>query len=117
MFTSFDFASPDMSSPKRYQTTVPQQALFLMNSELVAEHVRHLAALSDIAGAPSAEAKVRALYSRVFGREASAEEVGLGAAFLKGAEPAAPSKGMRPMGLLEEYAQALLLTNEFAFVD
>ncbi|MEP6172162.1 MAG: PSD1 and planctomycete cytochrome C domain-containing protein, partial [Rhodopirellula bahusiensis] len=31
LFRTFDFASPDMHSPERYQTTVPQQALFLLN--------------------------------------------------------------------------------------
>src|SRR5262249_22244613 len=35
MFRTFDFASPDASSPQRYTTTVPQQALFLMNSPFV----------------------------------------------------------------------------------
>src|SRR5262249_62128660 len=34
IFRTFAFASPDASSPQRYTTTVPQQALFLMNSPL-----------------------------------------------------------------------------------
>ncbi len=32
LFRTFDFASPDTHSPSRYYTTVPQQALFLMNN-------------------------------------------------------------------------------------
>src|SRR5690606_6722268 len=32
IFRTFDFASPDTTSPRRFQTTVPQQALFFMNS-------------------------------------------------------------------------------------
>ncbi|MBL9126866.1 MAG: DUF1549 domain-containing protein, partial [Verrucomicrobiales bacterium] len=32
LFRTFDFASPDTSSSQRFRTTVPQQALFLMNS-------------------------------------------------------------------------------------
>lgn len=31
LFRTFDFASPDMHSPGRYYTTVPQQSLFLLN--------------------------------------------------------------------------------------
>lgn len=31
LFRTFDFASPDMHSPERYYTTVPQQSLFLLN--------------------------------------------------------------------------------------
>ena len=32
---NFDFAIPDSTSPGRYQTTVPQQALYLMNSPFI----------------------------------------------------------------------------------
>ena len=32
LFRTFDFASPDVSTPQRPQTTIPQQALFAMNS-------------------------------------------------------------------------------------
>ena len=35
VFRTFDFASPDATSPQRLATTVPQQALFLMNSPFV----------------------------------------------------------------------------------
>jgi hypothetical protein len=37
LFRTFDFASPDATSPQRFSTTVPQQALFMMNSPFVAE--------------------------------------------------------------------------------
>ncbi len=37
LFRTFDFASPDASTPQRYTTTVPQQALFLMNHPFVHE--------------------------------------------------------------------------------
>ena len=36
-FRVFDMASPDTHSPRRFQTTVPQQALFLLNSPFVQE--------------------------------------------------------------------------------
>ncbi len=32
LFRTFDFANPDATNPQRYLTTVPQQALFLLNS-------------------------------------------------------------------------------------
>ncbi|MDV7401568.1 DUF1553 domain-containing protein, partial [Arthrospira platensis SPKY1] len=35
VFRMFDFPSPDMHSPQRLDTTVPQQALFLMNNPFV----------------------------------------------------------------------------------
>ncbi|MDC0273718.1 PSD1 and planctomycete cytochrome C domain-containing protein [Planctomycetaceae bacterium] len=38
----FDFANPDLHIPRRSETTVPQQSLFLMNHPLVLERVRAL---------------------------------------------------------------------------
>jgi len=38
----FDFANPDMTTSKRHETTVPQQALFLINSPLVVEQAKNL---------------------------------------------------------------------------
>ncbi|MFP6584244.1 MAG: DUF1553 domain-containing protein, partial [Candidatus Hydrogenedentota bacterium] len=40
---TFDFASPDIHSPKRFNTIVPQQALFLMNSPFTIEQAKALA--------------------------------------------------------------------------
>src|SRR5712672_3432201 len=44
LFRTFDFASPDTTSPQRFSTTVPQQALFLMNSPFVVQQVTALLA-------------------------------------------------------------------------
>ena len=41
---SFDVASPDQHAPSRFNTTVPQQALFLMNSPFVTEQAKAVAA-------------------------------------------------------------------------
>ena len=43
MLPTFDFASPDTHSPERYSTTVPRQALFLMNGPLAIEMARAFA--------------------------------------------------------------------------
>ncbi len=42
MFRTFDLASPDSTSPGRFETTVPQQALFLLNSPFVIGLARSL---------------------------------------------------------------------------
>ncbi len=44
LLASFDLPSPDASQAKRSQTTVPQQALYLMNSEFVIQQAKALAA-------------------------------------------------------------------------
>ena len=50
LYRTFDFAVPDATSPRRFVTTVPQQALFLMNSPFLHEQSRHLAALAQGGG-------------------------------------------------------------------
>src|SRR3989440_1788852 len=48
VFRTFDFANPDTSSQCRFHTTVPQQALFLMNSPFVIEQARSLAQRAEV---------------------------------------------------------------------
>ena len=43
VYRTFDFAAPDATSPRRFVTTVPQQALFLMNSPFLHQQARRLA--------------------------------------------------------------------------
>ncbi len=49
VFRTFDIASPDSSSPQRHVTTVPQQALYLMNSPFVVEQAQRLIKRPEIA--------------------------------------------------------------------
>lgn len=109
MFRSFDFASPDTHSPQRFTTTVPQQALFLLNSPFVVEQAKHLAGRADT-GPP--EQRIRQLHRLLYGRDPTSEEKALGLRFL---EMAGESKGS--LTAWEKYSQVLLLANEFAFVD
>ncbi len=57
LFRTFDFANPDATSPERSLTTVPQQALFFMNSPLVVEAARDLLARVEVADAANAAEK------------------------------------------------------------
>ena len=80
VFRTFDFASPDTHVPQRPQTTVPQQALFLMNnhfSQNLAE-----ATASRVGDQPDAAEKIRTLYRLVHAREPTAEELSIGQAFV-----------------------------------
>jgi hypothetical protein len=116
---SFDFASPDATSPQRYSTTVPQQALFLMNSPFVVEKARHLASRVAETSPKEAAKRIEQLYRLCYGRKPDADEVGLGLKFLEAAEREAPEKSTKgkPLSAWEKYAQVLMLANEFAFVD
>jgi hypothetical protein len=83
LYKTFDFALPDMHSPQRHVTTVPLQALFLMNSPFVLEQARHLAAR-----VPCHD--IDALYRAVFGRLPTDLERKLGLEFLERAAAAPP---------------------------
>ncbi|MBX3437410.1 MAG: PSD1 domain-containing protein [Planctomycetaceae bacterium] len=114
----FDFASPDVSTAQRPETTVPQQLLYQMNSPLVLEQARHLAkhAQSDAEGDP--ESSIAMLYHRAFARDATRDELAAAKDFLSGeASLVTDSPAADPLTPLEQLAQALLLTNEFAFID
>jgi hypothetical protein len=104
-FRTFDFAIPDTHSPQRFQTTVPQQALYLMNNPFVAEQAKAVVARSEVARAADAGERIGQLYRVLFGRPPTADERDLGRTFVAGG------------GSWENYAQVLLLSNEFAFVD
>jgi hypothetical protein len=108
---TFDVANPDHHTPQRYQTTVPQQALFLMNSPFVTEQAKALAARPEIAAAKSPSEKVVALYQLALGRKPTREEVALALEFTENDDPKAA------FGQWPQLAQVLLLSNEFAFVD
>jgi hypothetical protein len=108
---NFDFAGPDAHSPQRFTTTVPQQALFLMNSPFVVEQAKAVLSRAEMRDITDPEKRIEKLYRCVLGRQPTAEEAKLGLGFVK--EQSA--KGT--LGVWEEYAQVLLLSNEFVFVD
>ncbi len=90
--SAFDFAIPESHVPQRFLTTVPQQALYLMNSPFIMEEAKHLVGRREIASAPSDRARVDALYHAVYGRAATNDEVQTALDYIKaeGARPLSP---------------------------
>jgi mono/diheme cytochrome c family protein len=106
VFNHFDFANPEMETGRRYQTTVPQQALYLMNSPLVVEQARNVAARTDVTACKTDEEKIARLYEIIYQRAPRQEEINLGVQFVEEAmtpedsapasvasEPVRPGKG------------------------
>src|SRR5262249_55643284 len=138
-YRTFDFAVPDATTPKRFVTSVPQQALFLMNSSFMHEQARRLARLVDRESAGATDsassvnisdpaAGVQILYRRVLGREPEPEELASASAFIRRQNARAVDgppnwsimrreNGRPPLSPWEQLSQVLLLTNEFMFVD
>jgi mono/diheme cytochrome c family protein len=108
---AFDVASPDTHSPQRFQTTTPQQALFLMNSPFVTEQAKALAARAEVVNAKTPAEKVVALYRLALSRNPTKDESALALEFTADDDPKAA------FGRWAQFAQVLLLSNEFAFVD
>jgi hypothetical protein len=82
VFRSFDFATPDTTSPQRFTTTVPQQALFMMNSSFAVQQAQALVQRPEVVAETDISRRVRQLYRVLFQREPSAEEISLGAQFI-----------------------------------
>jgi hypothetical protein len=142
---NFDFATPDMVTGLRHTTTVPQQALFLMNSPIVIQLARRLVAMPEFVDNPDEAGRLNFLYERIYQRPPSAEETELGLEFVNqtqlgdgsilempndndGIQKAHPNKQKKrfgqnrnkkraPLTSWEEYAQALLQANETSFVN
>jgi len=88
MFRTFDYPNPDVSSAQRFATTVPQQALFMMNSPFAQQQARLLLRRPEIASAAAEREKVRALYRVLYQRIPDREEVELAREFLGRPTPA-----------------------------
>ena len=101
MLQVHDFPDPTAHSPARSETTTPLQALFAMNGPLVLHHARELAKLLG-----QSEDPVGLAYTLLFQRNPSEDERKLGEQFLQGGDDR-----------LWRYAQALLASNEFLYVD
>jgi hypothetical protein len=109
LFRTFDLASPDVSTAQRYATTVPQQALFHLNSPFVLEQASQLLKRLEIAGAKDAKERVARLYQILYGRAAEPAELDAGLRHLSASGGDARA--------WETYAQVLMMANEFVFVD
>ncbi|HWF19910.1 MAG TPA: PSD1 and planctomycete cytochrome C domain-containing protein [Verrucomicrobiae bacterium] len=87
VFNQFDFANPDIETGKRYETIVPQQALFMMNSPLVVEQARNLVNRPDFKSTTGAKERIKLLYDVIYQREPTDVEIQLGLNFLTETPP------------------------------
>ncbi len=70
-FRTFDFASPDTTAAKRFETTVPQQALFQLNSPFVIQQAQMVVQRCN--GSDDAT-RVSEIYHNILHREPTPEE-------------------------------------------
>ncbi|MFN0170818.1 MAG: PSD1 and planctomycete cytochrome C domain-containing protein [Bryobacteraceae bacterium] len=101
----FDFPSASITAEQRVATNVPLQRLFFLNSEFVMGQAESLAA--RLSAGPDPSDRIGEAYQLLFARGPSATEVEMGRRFLLSAGADA----------WKQYAQVLLSSNEFAFLD
>lgn len=89
-FRTFDFAIPDTHAPRRYRTSVPQQALYFLNSPFVAEQARAMAARATRA-AFTHRGVINQYFQMTLQRAPAEEEILLALRFLEEAKKEKPS--------------------------
>ncbi len=130
IFRTFDMASPDTHSARRAETSVPQQGLFLLNSDFVMGRSEELASrLAEQATTQGDRAAIEMAFEVVLRREPTAEESRLineyldqsaeAFAELRADARAKPDSKERRESFSPwaQVVQILLATNELAFVD
>jgi hypothetical protein len=83
LFRTFDFASPDTTSPQRFSTTVPQQALFLMNSPFIVQQAKNLTERPEVRACQKDEARIQELYRLAFNRKPDSDELAIAKDFIR----------------------------------
>ncbi len=117
VMTMFDAPEPTQSIGTRSVTTVPTQALALMNSPFVRQQAEKLATrIKSTDGATSG--LVDRGYRTAFGRAPTADEATALAAFID-SPPVAPDGAPPPSrdAMIVEFCQVLLCLSEFVYVD
>ena len=118
----FDGADSSLIVPRRTSSASPLQALFLMNSDHVKASTERIAA--RLCRVPETTQRIGQAYLLLYGREAAADDVAAGQTFLEtwdvsAAEPPKQSNDIPQEEIVrwQAYLQALLLANEFLYVD
>ncbi len=108
----FDFAEPSLVVAAREVTTVPSQALFMLNSQFVYENAVAMAKHFQGTSADPAQ-RIQTAYLTALSRVPTAAEVTRAESFLKthAAEP-----GCSPETALTTFCQALFASAEFRYV-
>ncbi len=109
LYRSFDFPDPHVMSAQRVETSIPPQALFFMNHPLARETASAIVGRADVRSEAAADRRIDRCFSILLGRPPEPREVGLVREFLGGPSPSESD--------WERLVQALLLSNEFAFID
>jgi hypothetical protein len=111
---SFDLAETDRSTPVRFATTQPTQALGMLNGPFFNEQARVLAERTCREAGPSTEARVRHVLHRVTARPPGEAEVARGVSLL---ETLAADEGLGARAALDAFCLLAFNLNEFLYLE
>jgi hypothetical protein len=115
VYEAFDFPEPSETKGVRDVTTVPTQALFLMNSPFVIDQARHAASRLLAANLSSPQQRVTRVYREVLGRSPTESEVTRAMVFLHTEQEHAQSEPSPEVSAWEHFYQALFASAEFRY--
>jgi len=110
LLMQFDYPDANVHAEKRSVTNTPMQKLYLLNSPLMQEQARDLAARITAITGVSNTTRIQRVYRLLYARDPQPEEVSLALDYLQ--KPDAQG-----MSRWERYAQILLVANEMLYVD
>jgi hypothetical protein len=116
MLRLFDFPDANITSSTRAETTVPQQQLFVLNSPFMIEQSKAFATRIKDQGGQGIEDQIRHAYLLAFGRPVTDLELQIGVEYLQGVDSQDEQERIQ-LDRLQRYAQALLASNEFMYLD
>ncbi|WP_052572851.1 PSD1 and planctomycete cytochrome C domain-containing protein [Haloferula sp. BvORR071] len=114
MFTDFDLADTDNSCPVRFSTTVPTQALAMMNSEFVHEKAKNLAARLEQERPGDLQGQIQRAFELVLSRDPDESEVALSLGFINKLKS---ESQLAPDVALQRFCIAVFSFNEFFYLD
>jgi hypothetical protein len=114
ILATHDQADTDGSCPVRYTTTVPTQALGMLNGAFLQESAAALVARLEKEHAGDRVAQVRAAIRLTTGRAPADEEV---AADLKYIDRLKTERSLSPEAAMKQYCLLALNANEFVYLD
>jgi hypothetical protein len=106
----FDFPIPRATNAKRTTNVIPQQFLFMMNSQFMVDRAKALTTRLQ-RDADATKTQIDRAYSLLYGRSPSDTELRAGTAFL-----AAESTAEAKLSRWQQYCQVLLSSNEFMYI-
>lgn len=116
MLRLFDFPDANITASTRAETTVPQQQLFVLNSPFMIEQAKAFASRVLSESGPEPHEQIRHAYLVAFGRPPTEREIGIGTNYLRGPLEKDDNSAEK-LSRWETYAQALLASNEFMYLD